>query len=104
MSTEDNPRYVRKRLREIATKAKEALVFPENNEISAKCEDAASVLVQFVHLAADTGDFNFEYDVSTYNKASISKICEYARKELGDVHFIIFMGSSRRTITADWSK
>ena len=102
MSKEDNPRYVRKRLREMAIKAREDSIFPESNKISSQCENAAAVLIQFVYLAAETGDFSYEYDVSSFNRASISKICEIARKELGDVYLVISMGGVKRTIRAEW--
>lgn len=100
--SKDKARYVRKKLREITIKAREEAMNIEGNDISPQCKDAAAVLVQFVYLAAETGDFSFEYDVSTYNKASISKICEYARKELGDVYLVVSLGSARRTIRAEW--
>lgn len=102
MSHKSAPRYVKKKLYDMSLKARREANNSEGDKISPQCKDAAAVLVQFAYLAAETGEFSFEYDVSTYNKVSISKICELAREELGDVYLIVSLGSSKKTIRAEW--
>ena len=85
---------------------KEALLHSSSRDDSVS--DKWSILVDEVlentHLSAEVGEYKYEMDLSKHNVATVSRVAEVVREELGDVHVIVKLGKDYKSITTDWGK
>tara|TARA_B100000073_G_scaffold339852_1_gene338839 strand:- start:109 stop:408 length:300 start_codon:yes stop_codon:yes gene_type:complete len=90
----------------LRTTTKDALMRDRNSstEVSEKWRTLVDEILENTHLSAEVGEYKYELDMSKHNIATVTRVAEVVREELGDVHVIVRLGKEYKSVTTDWAK
>jgi len=76
----------------------------DNKEVSEKWRNLVDEVLENTILSADVGEYKYEIDMTKHNIATVTRVAEVVREELGDVHVIVRLGREYKSVTTDWGK
>ena len=90
----------------LRTSTKEALMRDrtDNKEVSEKWRNLVDEILENTHLSAEVGEYKYEIDMTKHNIATVTRVAEVVREELGDVHVVVRLGKEYKSVTTDWAK
>tara|TARA_Y100001938_G_scaffold139862_1_gene207292 strand:+ start:382 stop:681 length:300 start_codon:yes stop_codon:yes gene_type:complete len=75
-----------------------------STEVANKWRSLVDEVLENTHLSAEVGEYKYELDMTKHNIATVTRVAEVVREELGDVHVIVRLGKEYKSITTDWAK
>ena len=93
----------RNKLRSIT---RDALTKDKSNDkdVSTKWKSLVDEILENTQLSAEVGEYKYELDMSRHNIATVTRVAEVVREELGDVHVVVKIGKEHKSITTDWTR
>ena len=75
-----------------------------STEVANKWRSLVDEVLENTHLSAEVGEYKYELDMTKHNIATVTRVAEVVREELGDVHVIVRLGKEYKSITTDGAK